>query len=88
VIPNESNFGIAFNGPRSQFNLSSWNEMTKPDKGIHQLPPYQSHVPPEQSPFTDGPGIESYTFDEVYSNGMGIKDDVHADTAGEQLWQV
>jgi hypothetical protein len=88
VIPNESSFGIAFNEPSSRFDLSSWNEMTKPDKGIHQLPPYQSHVSPEQYPFTDGPGIESFSFDEVYSNGLGIKDDVHADTDGEPLLQV
>ncbi|XP_047089718.1 calmodulin-binding transcription activator 3-like [Lolium rigidum] len=88
VIPNESSFGIAFNEPSSQFDLSSWNEMTKPDKGIHQLPTYQSHVSPEQYPFTDGPGIESFSFDEVYSNGLGIKDDVHADTDGEPLLQL
>ncbi|KAM0910280.1 hypothetical protein ACQ4PT_014267 [Festuca glaucescens] len=45
VIPNEPSFGIAFNEPSNRFDLSSWNEMTKPDRGIHQLPPYQSHVP-------------------------------------------
>ncbi|CAM0871794.1 unnamed protein product [Alopecurus aequalis] len=88
VIPNESSLGISFNGPNSQFDLSAWNEMTKPDKGIHQLPPYQSHVPSEQSTFTEGPGIESFSFDEVYSNGLGTKDDGHADTDGESLWQL
>jgi len=92
VIPDESSLGISFNGsfngPSSQFDLSAWNEMTKPDKGIHQFLPYQSHVPSEQSAFTEGPGIESFTFDEVYSNGLGIKDDGHEDTSGVPLWQV
>ncbi|XP_010229054.1 calmodulin-binding transcription activator 3 isoform X2 [Brachypodium distachyon] len=88
VVPNESGHGIPFNGPNGQFDLSSWNEMTKPDKGIHQMPPYGTHVPPEQSPFTEVPGIESFTFDEVYSNGLGIKDNSHADTDAEPLWQL
>lgn len=88
VIHNESTHGITFNGPSTQFDLSSWNEMTKMNKGIHQLPPYQSHVPSEQRPFTEGPGIESFSFDEVYSNGLDIKDDGHADTDREALWQV
>ncbi|KAM3231109.1 hypothetical protein ACQJBY_061334 [Aegilops geniculata] len=88
VIHNESTLGITFNGPSTQFDLSSWNEMTKLNKGIHQLPPYQSHVPSEQPPFTEGPGIESFSFDEVYSNGLDIKDDGHADTDREALWQL
>ncbi|KAF7050686.1 hypothetical protein CFC21_059018 [Triticum aestivum] len=88
VIHNESTLGITFNGPSTQFDLSSWNEMTKLNKGIHQLPPYQSHVPSEQPPFTEGPGIESFSFDEVYSNGLDIKDGGHADTDREALWQL
>ncbi|KAF0911202.1 hypothetical protein E2562_007974 [Oryza meyeriana var. granulata] len=88
VVLNESNIGTAFNGPNSQFDLSLWTEAMKPDKGTHQMPLYQTLVPSEQSPFTEGPGIESFTFDEVYNNGLSIKDVGGGDTDGETPWQI
>ncbi|EEE58472.1 hypothetical protein OsJ_09725 [Oryza sativa Japonica Group] len=88
VVLNESDLGTAFNGPNSQFDLSLWIEAMKPDKGTHQIPLYQAPVPSEQSPFTGGPGIESFTFDEVYNNGLSIKDVDGDDTDGETPWQV
>lgn len=88
VVLNESDLGTAFNGPNSQFDLSLWIEAMKPDKGTHQIRLYQAPVPSEQSPFTGGPGIESFTFDEVYNNGLSIKDVDGDDTDGETPWQV
>ncbi|BAF11144.1 calmodulin-binding transcription activator 2 isoform X1 [Oryza sativa Japonica Group] len=88
VVLNESDLGTAFNGPNSQFDLSLWIEAMKPDKGTHQIPLYQAPVPSEQSPFTGGPGIESFTFDEVYNNGLSIKDVDGDDTDGETPWQI
>uniref|UniRef100_A0A0A9E2D2 Uncharacterized protein n=1 Tax=Arundo donax TaxID=35708 RepID=A0A0A9E2D2_ARUDO len=88
LVLNDPRLGIAFNGADSQLDLSAWNGVITPDTGIHQMPPLQVPVPSEQVPFTEGPGIESFTFDEVYSNGLSIKD---ADVAGideESLWQV
>ncbi|XP_062210180.1 calmodulin-binding transcription activator 2-like isoform X2 [Phragmites australis] len=87
VVLNESGLGFAFNGADSQLDLSSWNGV-KPDKGIHQMPPPQVSVPSEQFPFTEGSGVESFTFDEVYSNGLGIKDADVAVTDQEELWQL
>ncbi|XP_006649535.1 calmodulin-binding transcription activator 1-like [Oryza brachyantha] len=88
VVLKESDLGTAFNGPNSQFDLSLWTEAMKPDIGTHQMPLYQPLVPPEQSPFTEGSGIESFTFDEVYSNGLSIKDVGGDDTDGETPWQI
>jgi hypothetical protein len=64
------------------------NVLVKPDQGVHRIAPPQITGLSKQFPFTEGPGIESFTFDEVYSNGSSIKD---ADTVGtdeESLWQV
>uniref|UniRef100_A0A0E0K9W6 CG-1 domain-containing protein n=1 Tax=Oryza punctata TaxID=4537 RepID=A0A0E0K9W6_ORYPU len=88
VVLNESDLGTAFNGPNSQCDLSLWIEAMKPDKGTHQIPLYQAPVPSDQTPFIGGPGIESFTFDEVYNNGLSIKDVDGDDTDGETPWQI
>uniref|UniRef100_A0A0D9VQK3 CG-1 domain-containing protein n=1 Tax=Leersia perrieri TaxID=77586 RepID=A0A0D9VQK3_9ORYZ len=85
---NETDFGTAFNGPNSQFDLSLWIETMKPYKGTNQIPLYQALVPSEQSPFTEDQGIESFTFDEVYNNGLSIKDVGGDGTGGETPWQI
>ncbi|KAL6867691.1 hypothetical protein ACP4OV_015715 [Aristida adscensionis] len=86
VVLNESDIGIAFSGADNQLDMSSYG--VKPDKGIHQIPPLIIPVPSEQFPLTEGSGIESFTFDEVYSNGLDIKD-ADAAVADEQpLWQL
>ncbi|KAL6648662.1 hypothetical protein ACP70R_012886 [Stipagrostis hirtigluma subsp. patula] len=87
VVLNESGLGIAFNGADSQFDPSSWNGV-KPHEGIHQMPSPQIPATSERFPFTEGSGIESFTFDEVYSNGLGIKDADAAVTNEESLWQL
>jgi len=51
------------------------------------MPPPLITDPSKQFPFTEGPGIESFTFDEVY-NGLGIKDADTVDTDQGSLWQV
>lgn len=78
VAVNEPGLGIEFNGANNQLDSSSLNGLVKLD---------QSTVPSELLPFAEGHGIESFTFDEVYSNGLNIKDvDVGADE--ESVWQV
>ncbi|KAK3150723.1 hypothetical protein QOZ80_3AG0236850 [Eleusine coracana subsp. coracana] len=79
---------IAFNGADSQLDLSSLNGMMKPNNGIHHMSLPQVSVPYEQFPFTEGPGIESFTFDEIYSNGLSIKDADGASTDEGSLCQL
>jgi calmodulin-binding transcription activator len=62
--------------------------MMEPDNGIHQTSVPQVSVLSEQFPFTGGPGIEFFTFDEIYSNGLNIKGADGAGTDGESPWQV
>ncbi|KAL5217865.1 hypothetical protein ABZP36_018549 [Zizania latifolia] len=88
VVLNESDLVTAFSSPSSQFDLPLWTEAMKPDKGIPQILSYQPLVPSEQPPFTEGPGIESFTFDEVYNNGLNIKDVGGDGTDGETPWQL
>ncbi|KAG8073805.1 hypothetical protein GUJ93_ZPchr0006g45289 [Zizania palustris] len=88
VVLNESDLVTAFSSPSSQFDLPLWTEVMKPDKGIPQILSYQALVPSEQPPFTEGPGIESFTFDEVYNNGLNIKDVGGDGTDGETPWQL
>ena len=52
------------------------------------MPPPESNVPSELFPFAEGHGIESFTFDEVYSNGLSIKDADVVGTDEESVWQV
>ncbi|CAL4921216.1 unnamed protein product [Urochloa decumbens] len=84
----ECGLGIAVNGAHNQLDPSSLNGLVKPDQGVHQMAVPQIIDPSKQFPFTEVPGIESFTFDEVYSNGLSVKD---ADTVGtddETLWQL
>jgi hypothetical protein len=85
VALNEPALGIALNGADNQLDPSSLNGL--PDQGVHRMPPSQITDPSKQFPFTEGPGIESFTFGEVY-NGLGIKDADTVDTDEESLWQV
>ncbi|PUZ42444.1 hypothetical protein GQ55_9G582700 [Panicum hallii var. hallii] len=85
VALNEPALGIALNGADNQLDPSSLNGL--PDQGVHRMPPSQITDPSKQFPFTEGPGIESFTFGEVY-NGLGIKDADTVDTDEESLWQL
>jgi calmodulin-binding transcription activator len=78
----------AFNGFDSQLDLSSLNRVMNPDNVIHQMSQPQISLPSEQFPFTEGPGIKSFTFDEIYSSGLSIKDADGAGTDEGSLWQV
>jgi calmodulin-binding transcription activator len=64
----------------------SLNRVMNPD--IHQMSQPQISLPSEQFPFTEGPGIKSFTFDEIYSSGLSIKDADGAGTDEGSLWQV
>ncbi|TVU48115.1 hypothetical protein EJB05_07740 [Eragrostis curvula] len=80
--------GIAFNGADSQLNLSSLDGVMKPGNSIHQMSLPQVSTPSEQFSLTEGSGIESFTFDEIYSNGLSIKDADGASTDEGSLWQL
>lgn len=79
---------MAFNGAYNQLDPSSLNGLVKPGQGVHQMHPPQITDPSKEFPFTVGPGIESFTFDEVYSNVLSIKDANTVGTDEESLWQV
>ena len=88
VALNEPGLGIGFNGADNQLDPSSLNGLLKPDQGVLQMPPPESNVPSELFPFAEGHGIESFTFDEVYSNGLSITDADVVGTDEESVWQV
>ncbi|KAG0552420.1 hypothetical protein BDA96_01G505800 [Sorghum bicolor] len=85
---NEPGLGVGFNGADNQVDPSSLNGLVKPDQGILQMSPPQSTVPSELFPFAEGHGIESFTFDEVYGNGLSIKDADVIGTDEESVWQL
>ncbi|XP_040384011.1 calmodulin-binding transcription activator 3-like isoform X1 [Oryza brachyantha] len=66
-------------------NELSWNGVMKPDEGAVQMSHLQNTVQPEQ--FTQGPGVEYLTFDEVYSDGLSLKDIGAAGADVEPFWQ-
>ncbi|KAF0928412.1 hypothetical protein E2562_003230, partial [Oryza meyeriana var. granulata] len=63
----------------------SWNGVMKPDEGTVQMSHLQPPVQPEQ--FTQGQGVEYLTFDEVYSDGLSLKDISAAGADVEPFWQ-
>ncbi|CAN6311345.1 unnamed protein product [Urochloa humidicola] len=57
------------------------------DNGPVQMPPLQFPDPTEQGTSTEGLGIDYLTFDEVYSDGLSLKDIGAAGVGGESFWQ-
>lgn len=85
VTLNEPGLAIEFNGADNQLDPSSLNGLVKP---FLQMSTPQSTVPSELFPFTEEHGNESFTFHEVYSNGLSIKDAEIVGTNEESVWQL
>uniref|UniRef100_A0A0E0IRG5 CG-1 domain-containing protein n=1 Tax=Oryza nivara TaxID=4536 RepID=A0A0E0IRG5_ORYNI len=67
---------------------SLWNGVMKTDEGTVQMTHLQPPVHPEQGMFTtEGQGVEYLTFDEVYSDGLSLKDIGAAGADVEPFWQ-
>ncbi|KAG2538400.1 hypothetical protein PVAP13_9NG356600 [Panicum virgatum] len=86
LVLNESSTGVAMNGYANQIDPTSWNPVIELDNGPVQMP-LQFPVPPEQGTSTEGLGIDYLTFDEVYSDGLSLKDIGDAGAGGESFWQ-
>ncbi|WVZ70818.1 hypothetical protein U9M48_019455 [Paspalum notatum var. saurae] len=69
-----------------QTDLASWNTVIELDNGPVQMPPLQFPVPPEQGNSTENLGVDYLTSDEVYSDGLCLKD-IGAPGAGDSFWQ-
>uniref|UniRef100_A0A0D9XJ43 CG-1 domain-containing protein n=1 Tax=Leersia perrieri TaxID=77586 RepID=A0A0D9XJ43_9ORYZ len=82
-VINDSNHELATNG-----HESSWNMAIKPDEGTTQLSHLQPFVHPEQGMPTEGQGVEYLTFDEVYTDGLSLKDISAAGADVESFWQL
>uniref|UniRef100_A0A0E0IRG4 CG-1 domain-containing protein n=1 Tax=Oryza nivara TaxID=4536 RepID=A0A0E0IRG4_ORYNI len=68
---------------------SLWNGVMKTDEGTVQMTHLQPPVHPEQGMFTtEGQGVEYLTFDEVYSDGLSLKDIGAAGADVEPFWQL
>lgn len=76
------------NGCASQTDLPSWNEVTKLGSGSVQVPPPQFPDIPEQGTSVESLGVDYLTFEEVYSDGLSLKDFNGTGADGESLWQV
>jgi hypothetical protein len=87
LVLNGSSTGVATDGYANQTDLTSWNPVIELDNGPVQMP-LQFPVPPEQGTSTEGLGIDYLTFDEVYSDGLSLKDIGAAGAGGESFWQV
>ena len=87
LVLNGSSTGVATNGYANQTDPTSWNPVIELDNGPVQMP-LQFPVPPEQGTSTEGLGIDYLTFDEVYSDGLSLKDIGAAGASGESFWQV
>lgn len=79
---------LATNGCVNQTDLPSWNSVIELDNEPVQLPPLQFPVPPDQGTSSEGLGIDYLTFDEVYSDGLSLKDIGASGTDGESFLQV
>ncbi|KAG2549472.1 calmodulin-binding transcription activator 3-like isoform X2 [Panicum virgatum] len=86
LVLNGSSTGVATNGYANQTDPTSWNPVIELDNGPVQMP-LQFPVPPEQGTSTEGLGIDYLTFDEVYSDGLSLKDIGAAGASGESFWQ-
>lgn len=84
LVLSDPNLELANNG-----HESLWNGVMKPDEGTVQMTHLQPPVHPEQGMFTtEGQGVEYLTFDEVYSDGLSLKDIGAAGADVEPFWQV
>lgn len=77
---------VAMNERANQIDLPSWNSVIDLDNGPVQMPPLQFPVPTEQGTSTEG--IDYFTFDEVYSDGLSLKDIGATGADGASPWQV
>jgi hypothetical protein len=87
-VLNGSSTMVAANGRANQTDVPSWNPVIELDNGPVQMPPLHFPVPPDQGTSTEGLGIDYLTFDEVYSDGLSLKDVGAAGADGESFWQV
>ncbi|XP_062206085.1 calmodulin-binding transcription activator 3-like isoform X2 [Phragmites australis] len=87
VVLNASSPVLATNGRVNQTDLPSWNAVIELDRGPVQMPPLQFPVPPKQGTSTEGLGVDYLTFDDVYFDGLGLKDVSAAGADGESFWQ-
>lgn len=71
----------------NQTDLASWNAVIELDNGPAQMPPLHFPVPPEQGTSTEHLGVDYLTFDEVYSDGLSLKDNGAAGADGDSFWQ-
>ncbi|CAM0957074.1 unnamed protein product [Alopecurus aequalis] len=85
VLLNDSSTGFIMNGRECQNDLSSWNEVMKPNRGF--MPHLQLPISPELGTSAEGPAVEYLTFDEVYSDGLSLNDISAAGADGESFWQ-
>ncbi|KAK3153577.1 hypothetical protein QOZ80_2BG0177660 [Eleusine coracana subsp. coracana] len=88
VVPNGSSPLFTVNGRASQTDLPSWNEVTRLDSGPVEMSPLQFPVIPEQGTSAEGLAVDYLTFDEVYSDGLSLKDFSATGADGESLWQL
>ncbi|OQU91909.1 calmodulin-binding transcription activator 3 isoform X1 [Sorghum bicolor] len=86
LILNGSSAMLGTNGRANQTDLPSWNSVIELDEPV-QMPHLQFPVPPDQSATTEGLGVDYLTFDEVYSDGLSLKDIGAAGTHGESYLQ-
>ncbi|CAL4941505.1 unnamed protein product [Urochloa decumbens] len=87
LVLNGSSTLVATNERANHTDLPSWNPVIDLDNGPVQMPPLQFPDPTEQGTSTEGLGIDYLTFDEVYSDGLSLKDIGAAGADGESFWQ-
>nr|CAB3499799.1 unnamed protein product [Digitaria exilis] len=85
IVLNGSSTVVAMNERANQIDLPSWNSVIDLDNGPVQMPPLQFPVLTEQGTSTEG--IDYFTFDEVYSDGLSLKDIGATGADGASPWQ-
>lgn len=78
---------LGTNGRASQTDIPSWNSVIELDQPV-QMPHLQFPVPLDQGATTEALGVDYLTFDEVYSDGLSLKDIGAAGTHVESYLQV
>ncbi|CAN6293760.1 unnamed protein product [Urochloa humidicola] len=76
-----------YQGLHAMTQNTSFYPVIEVDNGPVQMPPLQFPDPTEQGTSTEGLGIDYLTFDEVYSDGLSLKDIGAAGVGGESFWQ-
>lgn len=84
-IYNETGIGLTFSGPRTQFGLTSWNQVLEHCTSEFQSAPFEATVASTQ--VYDDTKQDSLALEDFFRNNLGTNQDDIRSAPGKSVWQ-